>query len=187
MPDIKDYNSELIETFRATRAAAGNPLDGRALLLLTTIGARTGLPRVTPLVSISIGDRLFIVASSGGSQFNPAWYHNLLANPEVTVEFGPDTFQATASVDRPRQARPVGRSHKTVPILCRVSGPGRSQNPPDRTHAQSKLAASTAPYGIIQGASASVLRVEHGLLIYISVSHKTGRRFTRWATTFVVE
>ena len=105
MSDPKDYNSELIENFRATREATGNPLDGRALLLLTTTGARTGLPRVTPLVAISTGGRLFIVASAGGSQFNPAWYHNLLANPEVTVEYGPDTFQAIASqvtdADRP--------------------------------------------------------------------------------------
>lgn len=97
MPDQHDYNRELIETFRTTREATGNPLDGRALLLLTTTGARSGLPRVTPLVSIHLGDRLFIVASNGGSQAHPAWYHNLLAHPDVTVEVGPDTFTATAS------------------------------------------------------------------------------------------
>jgi deazaflavin-dependent oxidoreductase (nitroreductase family) len=98
MSDPNDYNRQLIETFRVTRDTTGTPLDGRSLLLLTTTGARTGLPRTIPLTAIHAGDRLLIVASNGGAQTDPAWYHNLLTHPDVTVEVGPETFEATASV-----------------------------------------------------------------------------------------
>jgi deazaflavin-dependent oxidoreductase (nitroreductase family) len=67
------------------------------LLLLTTIGSRTGLPRVTPLYYTRDGDRIVVIASKGGSPRHPAWYTNLLANPEVTVELGPERFPARAT------------------------------------------------------------------------------------------
>jgi deazaflavin-dependent oxidoreductase (nitroreductase family) len=98
MPDFKDYNSQLIEKFRTTRDDTGNPLDGRPLLLLTTTGARTGLPRTIPLTAVQTANRLLIVASNGGAPTDPAWYHNLLAHPDVTVEVGQETFPATASL-----------------------------------------------------------------------------------------
>ena len=68
------------------------------MLLLTTTGAKSGLPRTAPLVSYREGDRLFIFASKAGAPTNPDWFHNISANPTVTVEFGPDTFEATATV-----------------------------------------------------------------------------------------
>ena len=60
------------------------------MLLLHHVGARSGVERVHPLGYFTIGDRIFIVASFGGSDVNPAWYNNLLANPRTTVEIGPD-------------------------------------------------------------------------------------------------
>src|SRR5205814_9411533 len=65
--------------------------------LLTTTGAKTGQPRTHPLVYTRDGDRYLVIASKGGAPTNPAWYHNLRANPEATVELGPETFRATAT------------------------------------------------------------------------------------------
>ncbi len=62
------------------------------------IGVRSGAPRLAPLVYTRDGDRIVIVASTGGAPTDPAWYRNLLANPVVTVELGDETFQARASV-----------------------------------------------------------------------------------------
>src|SRR5204862_526488 len=73
------------------------PFTGRDVLLLTTTGAKTGQPRTHPLVYTRDGDRYLVIASKGGAPTNPAWYHNLRANPEVTVELGPETFRATAT------------------------------------------------------------------------------------------
>ena len=76
------------------------------MLLLTTTGARTGQPRVTPLNFSVDDDRLVVIASKGGSATHPAWYRNLVANPEVTIELGAETFQARASTaEEPERTR----------------------------------------------------------------------------------
>ncbi len=93
-----DYNRHLIEEFRASRQAAGGPMAGRPLLLLTTIGAKSGQRRTTPMMSIPDGDRWLVIASNAGAATHPDWYRNLVAHPQVTVEVGADTFEATASV-----------------------------------------------------------------------------------------
>ena len=72
--------------------------EGAPMLLLTTTGAKSGNPYTTPLVHTTDGDRIVIIASKGGAPSNPDWYYNLVANPEVTVELGTETFQAKASV-----------------------------------------------------------------------------------------
>lgn len=71
---------------------------GRQVLLLTTTGAKSGETRTTPLVYSRDGDKLVIVASKGGSPTHPAWYHNVLADPMVTVEAAGDKWQARATV-----------------------------------------------------------------------------------------
>src|SRR6266480_3483820 len=96
-----DFNQNLIEDFRANggRATSGPFLNAPLpLLLLTTKGARTGEERTTPLVYTRDGDRYVIIASKGGAPTNPAWYHNLTANPEATVELGTERFQVRAEV-----------------------------------------------------------------------------------------
>jgi deazaflavin-dependent oxidoreductase (nitroreductase family) len=89
----------LIEDFRAHggQVTAG-PFANRSILLLTTTGARSGQPRLAPLVYTRAGDRYVVVASKGGAPTHPAWYLNLVANPIVTVEAGPEKFQARAVV-----------------------------------------------------------------------------------------
>jgi deazaflavin-dependent oxidoreductase (nitroreductase family) len=98
MTEQQDYNRRLIEEFRASRQAGGTPMAGRPLLLLTTTGAKSGQRRTTPMMSIPDGERLLVVASNAGAPTHPDWYHNVVAHPQVTVEVGADTFDATAIV-----------------------------------------------------------------------------------------
>jgi deazaflavin-dependent oxidoreductase (nitroreductase family) len=89
--DIRAHNRQVIEDFRTKGAPPG-----RALLLLTTTGTRTGQPRTTPMMFVRYGDRLLVIASNAGAPRHPDWYRNLLAHPEVTVEVGADRYGATA-------------------------------------------------------------------------------------------
>lgn len=98
MPDMSDWNRKTIEEFRANKGKVGGFWEGKPLLLLTTIGAKSGQRRTTPTMYLRDGDRLLIFASKGGAPTNPAWYHNLLAHPQVTVEVGTETYEATATV-----------------------------------------------------------------------------------------
>ncbi|MFH8346653.1 nitroreductase family deazaflavin-dependent oxidoreductase [Streptomyces sp. NPDC018045] len=92
------FNQRVIEEFRANRGRVGGMFEGRPLLLLTTTGAKTGLPRTTPAVYLPDGeDRLAVFASNGGSPTAPAWYHNLTAHPVATVEAGTRTYRARAT------------------------------------------------------------------------------------------
>ncbi|WP_194819644.1 nitroreductase family deazaflavin-dependent oxidoreductase [Nocardia sp. XZ_19_385] len=92
-----DWNTNIIEEFRANSGKVGGPFAGRELLLLTTTGAKSGLPRTNPLAFIRDGGHIVIIASKAGAPTNPDWYYNVRANPEVTVELGTDKFQATAT------------------------------------------------------------------------------------------
>lgn len=95
---MNDYNRRVIEEFRAHGGKVGEEWEGTPLLLLTTIGARSGERRTTPMGYMTNGDRLIVWAANGGSPTNPDWYHNLLAHPHVTVEVGTQTFDAIAVV-----------------------------------------------------------------------------------------
>ena len=90
--NLKERNQQLIEEFRAN----GRRLTGRPLLLLTTTGARTGRPHTTPMMFVEDRDRVLVIASAAGAPRHPAWYHNLVANPAVTVERDGETYAATA-------------------------------------------------------------------------------------------
>lgn len=95
------HNIKVVEEFRANEGKVGGSSN---LLLLHTTGAKTGKPRLTPLVYFADGNRLVVVASYGGAAKHPAWYHNLVANPKVGVEVGNDQFYATAKVtDEPER------------------------------------------------------------------------------------
>ena len=99
MPDIetlKSFNTGLVEEFRANGGKVGGKYQGANLLLLTTTGAKTGQPRVTPLAYFRFDGRLIIVGGSWGAQSHPAWVRNLRANPSVRVEVGTESYDATA-------------------------------------------------------------------------------------------
>lgn len=93
-----ERNKAIIEEFRANGGKVGGVFAGRTLLLLHTVGAKSGESRINPLAYVNDGDRLVIIASKGGAPINPDWYHNIVANPLVTVEVGAETFQARAEV-----------------------------------------------------------------------------------------
>jgi deazaflavin-dependent oxidoreductase (nitroreductase family) len=93
---MTNWNENIINEFRANAGVVGGPFEGRHLVLLTTTGNKTGRQHVTPLVALREDDRLFVFASAGGSPEDPAWYRNLVANPEVTVEEGTETYSAKA-------------------------------------------------------------------------------------------
>jgi deazaflavin-dependent oxidoreductase (nitroreductase family) len=97
MADRNDWNRQTIETFRANGGKVGGVWEGRPLLLLTTTGAKSGQRRTTPVMYLPDGDRLLVFATKAGAPTNPAWYHNLLAHPEVTVEVGTETYETIAT------------------------------------------------------------------------------------------
>jgi deazaflavin-dependent oxidoreductase (nitroreductase family) len=95
---VNDFNRAIIEEFRANGGRVGGQFEGAPLLLLTSTGAKSGEARTTPVVYLRDGEHLVIFASKAGAPTNPAWYHNLLANPSVRVEVGSETLQVNASV-----------------------------------------------------------------------------------------
>jgi len=94
--ELNDFNTRIINEFRANGGKVGGPFAGAPVLLLTTTGARSGATRVNPLVYLPDGERIVIFASKGGAPANPAWYHNLRAQPVVTVEVGEQTKRMRA-------------------------------------------------------------------------------------------
>lgn len=92
------HNQQIVDEFRASGGKVGGYFAGATIVLLTTTGARSGKQTVSPVVATKDGDRLLIYASAAGAPNNPAWYHNLIAKPDVTVEFGTETFSARAAV-----------------------------------------------------------------------------------------
>jgi deazaflavin-dependent oxidoreductase (nitroreductase family) len=84
-----DWNTKIINEFRENGGKVGGPFEGAPLLLLTTTGRRTGVPRTSPMMYLDDGTgRWLVFASKAGADTDPDWFHNLRANPEVTVEIG---------------------------------------------------------------------------------------------------
>jgi deazaflavin-dependent oxidoreductase (nitroreductase family) len=98
MQERVDRNTPVIEEFRANGGRVSGRHERSTLLLLTTTGARTGRTYTTPVGYMTDGSRLVVIASKGGGPTNPDWYHNLVANPEATVEVGSETFRVKATV-----------------------------------------------------------------------------------------
>jgi deazaflavin-dependent oxidoreductase (nitroreductase family) len=92
------FNSALITEFRATGGKLSGDFEGGRILLLTTTGRKTGQNRTTPLAYVRVNERIFVIASMGGAPKNPAWYGNLVAHPEVTVEMRGESYAARALV-----------------------------------------------------------------------------------------
>jgi deazaflavin-dependent oxidoreductase (nitroreductase family) len=98
MADMNDFNTKIIEEFRANEGRVGGPFEGAPILLLHSKGAKSGTERVAPLVYRSDGDRYVIFASKAGAPTNPDWFHNLRANPDAKVEVGTSTVPVRARV-----------------------------------------------------------------------------------------
>jgi deazaflavin-dependent oxidoreductase (nitroreductase family) len=116
MSNQNERNKAIIEEFRANGGKVGGAFAGRTLLLLHTVGAKSGESRINPVAYVSDGDRLVIIASKGGAPINPDWYHNIVANPLVTVDVGTETFQARAEVSvEPERTRLYNKMVAVMP------------------------------------------------------------------------
>jgi deazaflavin-dependent oxidoreductase (nitroreductase family) len=93
-----DFNTAIIAEFRANFGRVGGRFEGETLLLLHHRGAKSGRGYVNPLVYLADGDRYVVFASKGGAPSHPGWFHNLVADPDVTIEVGGETMAAVASV-----------------------------------------------------------------------------------------
>ncbi|MEU7858934.1 nitroreductase family deazaflavin-dependent oxidoreductase [Nonomuraea sp. NPDC049141] len=93
-----EFNEKIIAEFRANEGKVGGMFEGANLVLLTTTGAKSGKRTTSPVMYFEDDGRYIVIASYAGADHHPAWYHNLVANPEVTVEIGTETFEVTAEV-----------------------------------------------------------------------------------------
>lgn len=96
--DFHAMNAKVIAEFRANGGRCGPPFEGTPIVLVTMKGARSGRELTSPLAYTTDGDDVVVIASMGGAPNNPNWYHNLVANPDVTLEVGTDTYEATAQL-----------------------------------------------------------------------------------------
>ena len=96
--DMNDWNQQIIAEFRANEGRVGGPFEGAPMVLVTHRGARSGIERTTPLMYLPEGDDVVIFASKAGAPDNPDWFHNLVANPDASIEVGTDTVAVHARV-----------------------------------------------------------------------------------------
>jgi deazaflavin-dependent oxidoreductase (nitroreductase family) len=96
-PASRDQERVVTE-FRARDGKVGGYHAGMQILLLTTTGARTGQRRAVPLTYLPDGDRYIVTAGNAGADRHPAWYHNLTASPDVTIEVGGESFEGVAVI-----------------------------------------------------------------------------------------
>jgi deazaflavin-dependent oxidoreductase (nitroreductase family) len=93
---MNEFNQGIIKDFCENAGIVGGIFRGAPMILITHKGAKSGKTYVSPLVYSRDGDRYLIIASKGGARTHPDWYHNLVANPEITVEIGKEKFKARA-------------------------------------------------------------------------------------------
>ena len=116
---LKALNSNITDEFRANAGKVGGRFEGHELLLLTTTGAKSGKPRVAPLVAFRVDGKLLIVAGYGGADVNPPWVHNLRANPRAHVEVATGSFDVVArELDPSEREVVIPRINATKPAFA---------------------------------------------------------------------
>jgi deazaflavin-dependent oxidoreductase (nitroreductase family) len=110
---MNDWNNKIIEEFRANGGKVGGPFEGAPILLLHTTGAKSGQERVHPMMYRPTDGGYAVFASKAGAPTNPAWYHNLIANPDVQAEIGPRTLALRARVAGDAEREPIWTAQKT--------------------------------------------------------------------------
>jgi deazaflavin-dependent oxidoreductase (nitroreductase family) len=119
MSEMQDFNTQIVEEFRANAGKVGGPFEGANLLLLHHRGAKTGKERINPLAYQPVGDSWAVFASKAGATTNPDWYHNLKAHPETVVEIGTDTIPVTVRELEGGEREDVWEKQKTsVPVFA---------------------------------------------------------------------
>ncbi len=130
--DMNEFNQGVIEEFRANDGKVGGPFEGAPMILVHHTGAKSGTERVTPLVYQADGDNWVIFGSKAGAPSHPAWYHNLIANPDTTIEVGSETIDVsttevtgdersrlweTQKANAPQFAEYEAKTDRTIPVL----------------------------------------------------------------------
>ena len=109
---MSGWNDKIIEEFRANSGKVGGPFEGAPLLLLHTTGAKSGREHVAPVMYRAVDGSYAVFATMGGAPNNPAWYHNLVANPRVQAEIGAQTLPLTARVADDAEREPIWTAQK---------------------------------------------------------------------------
>jgi len=109
---MSDWNQNIIEEFRANEGTVGGYFAESELLLLHHTGSRSGTRRISPVCYQNLGDSWAVFASRGGAPTNPAWYHNLVAHPEVEIELGTETVPVIARVARGEERTRIWEAQK---------------------------------------------------------------------------
>lgn len=130
--DHATFTQNLINDIREHGRPTSGPMEGRPVMILHTIGAKTGAERETPVTYTRDGNRYVIAASKGGAPTNPAWYHNLVAHPATTIETDRETVKVRASevtgpererlweqhaAERPEFRDYPNRTDRVIPVL----------------------------------------------------------------------
>ena len=111
-----DRNQRIIDEFHANDGKVGGRFEGKTLLLLHTIGAKSGQERVNPVAYVKDDGRYVVIASKGGAPTNPDWYYNLVANPDAKIEVGTETFPVHAEVmEDPERTRLYNKMVEMMP------------------------------------------------------------------------
>jgi len=127
---LKALNNNITDEFRANAGKVGGRFEDNQLLLLTTKGAKSGEPRVAPLVAFPIDGKLLIVAGYGGADVNPAWVHNLRANPRAHVEVAADSFDVVAhELGSSERAAIIPKINATVPAFAYANYQSKTERP----------------------------------------------------------
>ena len=114
-----DWNTAIIREFRDNAGKVGGPFAGKTLLILHTIGAKSGKKHINPVACITDGNRFVIIASKGGAPTNPDWSFNIVANPQVEVEVDTEKFAARASAAaEPERTRLFGKMVEMMPAFA---------------------------------------------------------------------
>jgi deazaflavin-dependent oxidoreductase (nitroreductase family) len=112
--NLSDWNTQIIEEFRANDGKVGGMFAGAPLLILHTTGAKSGAPRVNPLMYQDLDGAYAIFASKAGAPSNPDWYYNVVANPAVSLELGTSTVAGTARVADAGERQPIWDRQKST-------------------------------------------------------------------------
>jgi deazaflavin-dependent oxidoreductase (nitroreductase family) len=121
------FNAGIVEEFRANAGVVGGPFEGATLLLLHTTGAKSGQPRLNPLAYFGVDGKIFIVGSKAGADTNPAWVHNLRANPRAHIEVGTEAYDVTA-----RELPEAERAAMFAQVVAAAPGFGEYQEKTSR-------------------------------------------------------
>ena len=116
MSELNERNQKIIDEFRANHGKVGGRFEGRTLLLLHTLGAKSEKERINPVAYVRDDDRFVVIASKGGAPTNPDWYYNIIQNPQVTIEVGSEKHQAQAVVaEEPERTRLYNKMVEVMP------------------------------------------------------------------------